>query len=170
MPKEVKELLSIILELRHRVDRLEQSCGRAGLLDAYQPPPIPTVDPEPVPAPMPTKKKADVPPPLDETKLWTMSHSEVVQAAHTVGFAHASRAIAKNVLIGLILGELQGEPADPLALIRERTFGFVRGNRSLMVSKMRCSLNCPTCPHHRVVECYTANHDIVDAQPVGTHG
>ena len=165
MSKETKDLLRTILELRHRVDRLEQSCGRAGILDAYQPPSIPTVDPEPEPQPMTTKKKADAPPPLDETRLWEMSHSEVVQVAQMVGFEHASRAISKDELIGLILGDLQGVVDDPLDVVRSRTFAFVRGNRRLMVSKMRCSLHCPTCPHHRVVECYSANHDIVDAQP-----
>jgi hypothetical protein len=30
-----------------------------------------------------------------------------------------------------------------------------------MVSNVSCDLDCPACPHRRVVECYTDNHDLV---------
>lgn len=159
------DLVRTLLDLRVRLERIEASVGRAGLLAPYEPPAFPVVELQTKNADTKMKKKAEPPQTMDETRLTEMSHSELVQAAVLIGFVHASRQVSREGLIDLILGAAQHEPADPLAEIRVKTYAFVQGNRRLMISKMRCSLHCPTCPHHKVVECYTANHDIVDAQP-----
>jgi hypothetical protein len=31
---------------------------------------------------------------------------------------------------------------------------------------MNCDLHCPTCPHDKVVQCYTINHDRIDPVPL----
>ena len=158
-----KDVLLAVLDLRMREERLEASAGRAGTLLPYEAPVFPVVEQTPPPEKM--KSKHETEPLLDETRLYDMSTTELVQVCQHLGFAHAARHVDRDTLIGLVLGEVQGDIADPLDTVRRKTFVFVEGNKRLMVSKMRCSLHCPTCPHHKVVECYSANHDIVDAQP-----
>lgn len=158
------DLVRTLLDLRTRLERIEASVGRAGLLTPYEPPVFPVAEPQ-IKSADKMKKKAEPPQTIDETQLTKMSHSELVQAAVLFGFPHASRQVSRDDLIDIILGVTQHEPVDPLAEIRSKTYAFVQGNRRLMISKMRCSLHCPTCPHHLVMGCYTANHDIVDAQP-----
>lgn len=162
------DLVRLVLELKARVERLEASVGRAGNLLPYEPPTFPTIEPiqtEEQPRNAVKKQKNEPAPVLDETRLYDMSHTELVQACAALGIENAGRHVERDALIALILGEMQGEIIDPLEAVRRKTFSFVNGNKSLMISKMRCSLHCPTCPHHKVVECYAANHDIVDAQP-----
>ena len=107
------------------------------------------------------KRRKQKEPDIDLTKLDEMSDSELVAAALLVGHEHASRAIVREDLIALILGEVD-EIEDVLQPIREKTYNFVKGNRSVMKSLVDCDMYCPACPHHKVVDCYTDNHDIVD--------
>lgn len=162
------DLVRVMIDLKTRVERLEASVGKAGNLLPYEPPAFPTVDPvyteEEQPRNPVKKQKQEPAPVLDETRLHDMSDTELAQACTLLGIENAGRHVEREALIALILGEMQGEIIDPLAAARRKTYSFVNGNKSLMISKMRCSLHCPTCPHHKVVECYAANHDIVDAQ------
>lgn len=144
-----------------RLQRLEAAVGQAGVLPPYQSPELPELEKPPEPEVRNVKKKAE-PFTLDVTKLDAMSHTELVQVCRTLGFEHASRQLLREDLVGLILGEVEGEVIDPLSGVREKTHAFIEGNRSLMASLMRCDLNCPTCPHDIVVECYAVNHQKVE--------
>lgn len=101
---------------------------------------------------------------FDPTRLEECSESELVAIAQYMGFEHVSRAMVREDIIELILGQSEEEPGvDLLADIREKIYTYVEGNRSMMpVSQMRCDLNCPLCPHQQVVDCYTVNQDLVE--------
>jgi len=102
--------------------------------------------------------------PIDPTRLDECSDSELVEIAQYMGFENVSRAMMRDDIISLILGDEDEEPGmDLLAGIRRKIFAYVEGNRSMMpVAQMRCDLHCPTCPHQMVVDCYTVNQDLVD--------
>jgi hypothetical protein len=106
-------------------------------------------------------KKTPTAHPVDLTLLEEMSESELVAVARLVGYPTASRRLLPEDLISLILGEVDEPPEDPLVDIREKIFDFVDGNQRILRSQMSCDLHCPTCPHHKVVECYTVNQDKV---------
>lgn len=97
---------------------------------------------------------------LDLNKLEDMSDTELVSACRASGHTHASRAMHRDDIEALLIGE-PIEVEDPLAEIRETTYAFVQGNSSILKSVMKCDLYCPACPHNKVIECWATNHDIV---------
>lgn len=101
---------------------------------------------------------------IDPTRLHLCSESELVAIAHHLGHETVSRAMSDDDIIEIILGESEAEPGlDLLASIRETIHSYVNKNRSLISpAQMRCDLDCPNCPHQRVVECYTVNQDLVE--------
>lgn len=103
-----------------------------------------------------TKDERDI----DVTRLHEVSHTELVSIAQRAGYDTVSRQLPPDDLIDIILGAAE-PPQDALAPVRERIHQFVQAER-VMVSSMPCDLDCPNCPHHWVVECYTDNRDLVD--------
>ena len=101
---------------------------------------------------------------IDPTRLDECGESELVAISHLLGFENTSRAMTRDDLIELILGEAEEElGVDILSDVRTTIHAYVNGNRSLISPvEMRCDLHCPTCPHQRVVECYTVNQDLVE--------
>ena len=108
---------------------------------------------------MATKKQTE--PQIDLTELAEMNDSELVEVARLVGYPAASRMIPRDDLISLILGEID-EVADPIAGVRQRMYAFVQGNKTMITGKFDCDFYCPGCPHPKVVECYSDNHDLAD--------
>ena len=108
------------------------------------------------------RKKTDII--IDPTALHECSESELVAITHELGFEDTSRAMTRDDLIEVILGQSDEEPGvDILGSVRSKIYAYVKGNRSMIsAAEMRCDLHCPTCPHHRVVECYTVNQDLVE--------
>lgn len=102
-------------------------------------------------------KKAD---PIDPTQLDDCSDTELVEICRKMGMVTASRAIHRDDLILYIL-EPRDPPPDLLDTIRRKTFKKVQG-QSLLRTVMNCDLNCPVCPHDKVVQCYAINHGVVD--------
>jgi hypothetical protein len=122
---------------------------------------------EPVYAKEPEKKprKKKAPPKeeafdLDLSKVSDMSTTEIVQICTKMGHAYASRALHREDLISLLVGETI-DVEDPLEEHRSKTFEFVRNNKRMLTSVMSCDLHCPTCPHGQVVECWSDNEDKV---------
>jgi hypothetical protein len=101
---------------------------------------------------------------IDLTRLHECSDTELVQIARAIGFNGAGRHLLREDLTALILGELDGDPEDAIADIRERIYNYVRGNRRIMISQLSCDLHCPACPHIKILECYSENHDKVDPE------
>ncbi len=98
---------------------------------------------------------------IDVTRLDGLSESELVVIAQMAGYHKASRHLHRDDLINLILGEAD-DCLDVLAPAREMIYAYVKANERIMRSQMPCDLHCPTCPHHQVVECFTANRDLVE--------
>ena len=96
---------------------------------------------------------------LDVTKLHECNLTELVQAARRVGYPEVSRQMPRDDIEGLILGE-DVHLEDPLVEVRERIHDYLHGN-SVMLSGLQCSTDCMRCPHDRVVDCYSRNHDQV---------
>tara|TARA_Y100000034_G_C6865901_1_gene394636 strand:- start:831 stop:1178 length:348 start_codon:yes stop_codon:yes gene_type:complete len=96
---------------------------------------------------------------FDPMRLDEASHTELVQIARTLGFTHATLQVPREDLINIILGD-EYELEDPLVEIRSLTLDYIRGN-SLMLSALRCSTECMTCPHERVVNCFASNSDLI---------
>tara|TARA_Y100000310_G_scaffold292734_1_gene321763 strand:+ start:2550 stop:2897 length:348 start_codon:yes stop_codon:yes gene_type:complete len=95
------------------------------------------------------------------------SHSELVQLARLIGHSNVSTQIPREDLEDLILGE-EISVEDPLDYIREKIFEFIKGN-SLMLSTLRCSTHCPSCPYEGVIHCFATNSDLVlpsDENPI----
>lgn len=159
------EELRLLLELRGRIERLEAVLGARGEL-----PPMRPIHVE-VPPDLRRAEEIELPKvkerpmqtyEVDPTLIGYMSHSEIVQVCRDAGYPNASKQIPQEDLVSLLFGESDCVPEDPLEEVRRRTYNFVNGNKRMLISTMRCDLNCPACPHNRVVECYTENHDIVD--------
>jgi hypothetical protein len=96
---------------------------------------------------------------FDPLSMDEASHGELIQLARRLGATHASRQVPREDLEDLILGvEIPVE--DPLDYIRRETFDYISKN-SLMLSTLRCSTHCPTCPQAGVVHCFAINSDLV---------
>lgn len=161
--------LKLLLDLAARVEVLENIIRSNEKLvytkdeddaSGYTPPEeAGRYEPPPEQKKPPKKKKV---PQFEISAIEFMSNTELVQMCHRLGHTNATRQIPRDDLISLILGE-GIEVMDPLEEIRERTHQFVQGNKRLMRAVMSCDLNCPVCPHHQVVACYTANHQKVES-------
>lgn len=112
-------------------------------------------------SPKPKKPKKSSEPVVDLSKINDMSESELVEIAHLMGIAAASRQLPREELVDLILGMRETPLEDPIAGIRERTHRYVQTNR-VMVSQLPCDLDCPKCPVREVVACYAVNNDLFD--------
>jgi hypothetical protein len=151
------DLVKLVLQLQQRIEVLEEHV--LGTLP-------PSIVPPQRMAPEPEKKRRKKPTPaedsfeLDLTKLADMSTSEIAQICRRMGTPHASRALTRDDLIALMMGE-DVIVEDPLARIREGTFDFVEGNKTVLRSIMRCSLHCPTCDHDQVIGCWNTNQETV---------
>ena len=99
--------------------------------------------------------------PIDPSKLGDLCETEPVTIAKLVGYKNASRQLLREDLISLILGEMDA-PVDCLQEPRTLIYAYVKANKSIMASLMRCDLHCPACPHHTVMECFTVNRDLVE--------
>ena len=97
---------------------------------------------------------------LDLSKLGAMSTTEIAQICNKMGHTHASRALHREDLITLLVGE-DINIEDPLEEHRRKTFEFVQNNQQMLTSVLSCDMHCPTCPHRQVVECWTDNKDLV---------
>ena len=97
---------------------------------------------------------------LDLSKVGGMSTTEIAQICNKMGHLYASRAMHREDLISLLVGEAI-DVEDPLEEHRGRTFEYVQNNKRMLTSVMSCDLHCPTCPHSQVVECWSDNEDKV---------
>lgn len=97
---------------------------------------------------------------IDVTRLAEVSDTELVLIAQRMGYETVSRQMPSEDIIDIILGAINS-PEDVLTPVRETIYAFVKAN-AIMVSTMPCDLNCPACPHHMVVECYSTNRDLVE--------
>jgi len=96
---------------------------------------------------------------FDPQRLDEVSLSELVQIARYMGHTHATHQVPREELENLLLGE-DFEVEDPLEIIREKTHEYIKGN-AVLLSTLRCSSHCPTCPHERVVHCFAMNSDLI---------
>ena len=155
------DMLKLLLSLDDRVNRLESIVEGVPEKTARVEPTIERKAPK---KRTQTAKKKPEPKAddfhLDLSKLEDMSNTELVSSCRASGHIHASRAMHRNDLEALLIGE-PIEVEDPLVEIRETTYAFVQGNSSILKSVMKCDLHCPTCPHNKVIECWATNHDIV---------
>jgi hypothetical protein len=97
---------------------------------------------------------------LDLSKIGGMSTTEIAQICNKMGHLYASRAMHREDLISLLVGEAI-DVEDPLEEHRSKTFEYVQNNKRMLTSVMSCDLHCPTCPHGQVVECWSDNEDKV---------
>tara|TARA_B100000131_G_scaffold304437_1_gene329452 strand:+ start:1785 stop:2279 length:495 start_codon:yes stop_codon:yes gene_type:complete len=154
------DMARMILDLQRRLEILEEHV--LGTLPEIVEPP--TKD-DPSPPKSSSKKKEEVIEDfeLDLGKLPMMSTTEIVQACILHGHVNASRAMLREDLIDLLMGE-PIDVEDPVEDIRNKTYSFVQENELMLRSQMQCDLHCPSCPNNTVVQCWTANHDLVDPQ------
>ena len=155
------DMLKLLLSLDDRVNRLEADWAeKHGALKEIErvEPTIERKVTKKRPRPKPKPEANDFQ--LDLSRLEDMSDTELVSACRASGHIHASRAMHRDDLEALLIGE-PIEVDDPLAEIRETTYAFVQGNSSILKSVMKCDLYCPACPHDKVIECWATNHDIV---------
>jgi len=97
---------------------------------------------------------------LDLSKISSMSTTEISQICNKMGHLYTSRAMHREDLISLLVGEAI-DVEDPLEEHRSKTFEYVQNNKRMLTSVMSCDLHCPTCPHNQVVECWSDNEDKV---------
>lgn len=91
-----------------------------------------------------------------------MSHTELAQACREVGHEHAYRHIPRDELEDMLLGRRR-DLHDPVQHQREVISAHVLGNlRIINASLLDCDMNCPLCPHSKVIECYTSNKEKVE--------
>jgi hypothetical protein len=107
-----------------------------------------------------TYKRLRKPTSIDPTDLDMCSDTELVEICRRMGKTHVSRALHRDDILLQILDPREGPP-DLLEEIRLKTHKKVRG-QSLLRTVMNCDLNCPACPHDKVVQCYAINHEVVD--------
>ena len=105
------------------------------------------------------KKSTKSPFKLDLSRLNECNLTELIQIARHAGYPDVSRQMPREEIEALLWGD-EVHVEDPLMEVREQTFNYLQGN-SVMLSGLTCSTHCPTCPHDRVVDCYSRNHDIV---------
>lgn len=99
---------------------------------------------------------------IEASLVATMSLSELVTIARTGGMVNASRATPREKLEQFLMGTTVEAEPDILEGIRQRTSDYVSNNLRIMRSLLSCDLVCATCPHAKVIECYSENHDLVD--------
>ena len=98
---------------------------------------------------------------IDPTKFHELSESELVTIARYLGHLSVTRAIHRDDIIALLLGESDMEPTDPLTEVRDKMYAFVEENRTVCKVTLRCDLDCPRCPHQITVDCFVSNRDII---------
>lgn len=96
---------------------------------------------------------------LDLTRLDECNLTELIQAARRAGYPHVSEQMPREDIELLLLGD-EVHQEDPLHQIRQDLHDYLVGN-SVMLSGLDCSTRCLVCPHARVVDCYSRNHDLV---------
>ena len=112
----------------------------------------------------PKKKKFKEDFAFDPTQLSELSESELVTIAHHLGYAKVSRAYTREDIVEIINGTV-GEDSMPdvLSEVRETIHRHITEQAGrVSAAALRCDMNCPVCPHHMVVECYTTNRDLVE--------
>lgn len=101
---------------------------------------------------------------FDPTMLDQLSESELVSIAHRLGYDTVSRAYTAEDIVEIVTGTV-GEDSIPdvLSNIRETIHDHIRAQAGrISAAALRCDRNCPACPHHLVIECYTTNRDLVE--------
>jgi len=100
--------------------------------------------------------------PVDPLGLEECSHSELVSIAQDVGVDYASRGVDRTTLITYILGSAEKQLEDPVAGQRSMLHAYIEKKAgTISQANMSCDLQCRSCKHSRVVECYAVNQDLV---------
>ncbi|MEC8306399.1 MAG: hypothetical protein VXZ72_00870 [Chlamydiota bacterium] len=154
------DIAQLVVDLIRRVEVLEEHV--IGKLPGSVEPPKQAASEKPTKKP---KKKVEKAPEEDEFdldlgKIPLMSDTELVQICNRIGFTSASKALHRDDLVNLLVGE-EVNVDDPLEEQRTKTFDFVSNNKKMLTSVLTCDMHCPTCPHHQVVECWSDNKDLV---------
>ena len=153
------EVVRLVMDLLKRVEILEEQV--LGSLPSVLAPPERPEKPEVPKKPAKKKKPAQEEEfDLDLSKLGAMSTTEIAQICNKSGHTYASRALHREDLINLLVGE-PISIEDPLEEHRRKTFAFVQDNKQMLTSVLTCDMHCPTCPHRQVVECWTDNKDLI---------
>ena len=152
MPEQT--ILALYSELKERVQRLEALILGEPLDEIL--PPTQNQKAE-------TKRKAKLTADLvlKTLKKKTISHSEMVCIAQLLGHEEASKVMPYEDLLSAISGEPVTWYGDPMQEQREKTHEYTR-NRDIAISLVKCDLNCPECPAHRVAMCWTENGKSVE--------
>ena len=100
---------------------------------------------------------------IDPTRFHELSESELVAIARHLGHTEGPRALHRDDVIALLLGESDVDSSDPLTEVRNRMYAFVEDNRTVTVSRAysRCDLDCPRCHHSITVDCFVSNRDLI---------
>ena len=148
---EQSKIEEMLIALAMRIEKLEASMLGEPLEEIYPP--------------KREEKKKKQSKPLNERVLKAIeqgkyiSKTELVYIAKTLGYS-ASGVMDVEDIVAALKGASVHWFGDPWEREREETHVYVREN-NIAVSLIKCDLNCPECPDHRISMCWTENGDVI---------
>ena len=92
-----------------------------------------------------------------------MSKTELAQIAVEKGHRGASRAVHRDELIDVVLGNSSVDIEDPLESVRETIDYFITKVQPSLRQTLRCSCDCKNvCPAGQVIDCWTSNKQKIE--------